>query len=102
MTEQLEQLMQATAQMADDDPHLAQAREVIRVRVIAKLRATYPNLEQANCADVIASVFDNLENMVQWVDENGLHIANDEPMLRDALVSELRMILCPHKQIVLP
>ena len=95
MTEQLEQLIQAAAQMADDDPRLAQARELIRLRVIAKLRQTYPNLNQANCANVITTVFENLENIVRWVDENGVHIANDEPVIRDALLSELRrMVLC--------
>ena len=31
---------------------------------------------------------------MQWVDENGVHIANDEPVIRDALLSELRMVLC--------
>ena len=80
--------------MADDNPRLAQARELIRLRIIAKLRQTYPNLDQANCANVIATVFKNLENIVQWVDENGVHIANDEPAIRDALLSELRMVLC--------
>ena len=94
MTEQLEQLIQAAAQMADDDPRLAQARELIRLRIIAKLRRTYPHLDQPNCANVIATVFENLENIVQWVDENGVHIANDEPVIRDALLSELRMVLC--------
>jgi hypothetical protein len=39
-------------------------------------------------------VFENLENIVQWVDENGVHIANDEPVIRDALLSEMRMVLC--------
>ena len=63
MTEQLEQLIQAAAQMADDDPRLAQARELIRLRVIAKLRQTYPNLDQENCANVIAAVIENLENI---------------------------------------
>jgi hypothetical protein len=29
---------------------------------------------------------------VQWVDENGAQIANDEPVIRDALLSELRMV----------
>jgi hypothetical protein len=95
MTEQLEQLIQAAAQMADDDPRLAQARELIRLRIIAKLRQTYPHPDQANCAHVIATVFENLENIVQWVDENGVHIANDEPAIRDALLSELRMVLHP-------
>ena len=94
MTEQLEQLIQAAAQMDDDDPRLAQARELIRLRIIAKLRQTYPNLDQANCAKVIATVFENLENIVQWVDENGVHLANDDPVIRDALLSELRMVLC--------
>jgi hypothetical protein len=94
MTEQLEQLIQAAAEMADDDPRLAQARELIRLRILAKLRRTYPNLDQANCANVIAMVFENLENIVQWVDENGVHIANDEPVIRDALLSEMRMVLC--------
>jgi hypothetical protein len=42
MTEQLEQLIQAAAQMVDDDPRLEQAR------IIAKLRQTYPNLDKAN------------------------------------------------------
>lgn len=97
MTEQLEQLIQAAAQMADDDPHLAQARELIRLRIIAKLRQTYSNLDQANCAKVIATVFENLENIVQWVDENGVHIANDEPVIRNALLSELRMVLCANQ-----
>ena len=97
MTEQLEQLIQAAAQMADDDPRLAQARELIRLRIIAKLRQTYPNLDPANCANVIATVFENLENIVQWVDENGVHIANDEPVIRDALLSEMRMVLCANQ-----
>ena len=94
MTEQLEKLIQAAAQMADDDPRLAQARELIRLRIIAKLRQTYPNLDQANCGHVIATVFENLENIVQWIDENGVHIASDEPVIRNALLSELRMVLC--------
>ena len=97
MTEQLEQLIQAAAQMADDDPRLAQARELISLRIIAKLRQTYSNLDQANCANVIATVFENLENIVQWVDENGVHIANDEPVIRNALLSELRMVLCANQ-----
>jgi hypothetical protein len=97
MIEQLEQLIQAAAQLADDDPHLAQARELIRLRIVAKLRQTYTNLDQANFANVIAMAFENLETIVQWVDENGVHIANDEPMIRDALVSELRMVLCANQ-----
>jgi hypothetical protein len=97
MTEQLEQLIQAAAQMADDDPRLAQARGLIRLRIIAKLSQAYPHLDQANCANVIATVFENLENIVQWVDENGVHIANDEPVIRDALLSELRMVLCANQ-----
>ena len=55
--------------MADDDPRLVQARDLIRLRIIAKLRQSYPNLNQANCVNVIATVFENLENIVQWVDE---------------------------------
>jgi len=35
-------------------------------------------------------VFENLENIVQWVDDNGVCIANDEPVIRQALLSELR------------
>jgi hypothetical protein len=93
MSEQLEQLIQAAAEMADDDPRLAGARELIRLRIIAKLRHAYPNLDQTNCKDVIATVFDNLENIAQWVDENGVRIPNDEPVIRDALLSELRMVL---------
>ena len=42
--EQLEQLIQAAEQMANDDPRLAQIRGLIRLRVLAKLRETYPNL----------------------------------------------------------
>jgi hypothetical protein len=97
MTEQLEQLIQAAAQMADDDPRLAQARELIRLRVIAKLRQTYPNLDQANWADVMATVFKNLENVMQWVDDNGVRIPNDEPVIRNALMGELRTILAVAK-----
>ena len=93
MTEQLEQLIQAAAQMADDDPRLAQARGLVRLRTLAQLRQTYPKLDQANCTDVVATVFENLENIVQWVDEDGVHIANDEPVIRNALLSELRMVL---------
>jgi hypothetical protein len=98
MTEQLEQLIQAAAQMADDDPRLVQARDLIRLRIVAKLRQAYPNLNQANWVNVIASVFENLGNVMQWVDENGVHIANDEPVIRDALWSELRMVLLCAKQ----
>jgi len=94
MSEQLEQLIQAAAQMDNDDPRLVQARDLIRLRIIAKLRQSYPNLNQANCVNVIATVFANLGNVMQWVDENGVHIANDEPVIRDALLSELRMVLC--------
>jgi len=97
MTEQLEKLIQAAAQMADDDPRLAQARELIRLRIIAKLRQTYPHLDQANWTDVMAAVFKNLENVMQWVDENGVRIANDEPVIRDALLSEMRMVLCANQ-----
>lgn len=93
MTE-IERLIQAVARMADDDPRLAQARELIRLRIIAKLRQTYPNLNQANYANVIATVFENLENIVQWVDDNGVCIANDEPVIRQALLSELRFVVC--------
>ena len=39
-------------------------------------------------------VFENLENTLQWVDDNGVRIPNDEPVIRDALLSELRLILC--------
>ena len=35
-------------------------------------------------------MFENLENIVQWVDDNGVCIANDEPVIRQALLSELR------------
>ena len=94
MTEQLEQLIQAAEQMADDDPRLPQARGLVRLRILAKLRQIYPNLDQTNCTDVMATVFKNLGNVMQWVDENGVHIANDEPVIRDALLSELRMVLC--------
>ena len=81
-------------QMADDDPRLPQARGRVRLRALANLRQTYPNLDQANCTDVMASVFKNLGSVMQWVDENGVHIANDEPVIRDALLSELRMVMC--------
>ena len=94
MTEQLEQLIQAAEQMADDDPRLPQARGLVRLRTLAKLRQNYPNLEPANYTDVMATVIENVGNVMQWVDENGVHIATDEPVIRDALVSELRMVLC--------
>jgi hypothetical protein len=42
----------------------------------------------------MATVFKNLENVMQWVDENGVHIPNVAPVIRDALLSELRMVLC--------
>jgi hypothetical protein len=45
----------------------------------------------------MATVLENLGNVVQWVDENGVHIANDEPVIRDALLSELRMVLCANQ-----
>ena len=61
---------------------------------LALLRQSYPSLNQANCVNVIATVLENLGNVMQWVDENGVHIANDEPVIRDALLSELRMVLC--------
>ncbi|SEP51137.1 hypothetical protein SAMN02990966_07877 [Rhodospirillales bacterium URHD0017] len=96
-SEQLEQLIQAAEQMADDDPRLAQARGLVRLHTLAKLRQTYPSLDQANYTDVMTTVFENLGNVVQWVDENGVHIANDEPVLRDALLSELRMVLCANQ-----
>ena len=96
-SEQLEQLIQDAEQMADDDPRLAQARGLIRLRVLAKVRETYPNLDLKTCADVLATVFKNLGNVVQWVDENGLHIADDEPVIRDALLSELQMLLCANQ-----
>ena len=65
MTEQLEQLIQAAAQMADDDPRLAQARGLIRLHTLAKVRQTYPNLDQANCTDVMMTVYKNLGNVMQ-------------------------------------
>jgi hypothetical protein len=71
-----------------------QYRGLVRLRILAKLRQIYPNLDQTNCTDVMATVFKNLGNVMQWVDENGVHIANDEPVIRDALLSELRMVLC--------
>ena len=91
--EQLEQLIQAAEQMADDDPRLAQARGLIRLRVLAKLRQTYPDLDLTNCADVMATAFKNLANLVRWEDDKGERIANDEPAIRDALLGELRMVL---------
>ena len=91
--EQLEQLVQAAQQMADDDPRLAQARGLIRLRVLAKLRETYPTLDLTNCTEVMAAVFKNLGNLVQWEDDDGERIAMDEPAIHDALLSELRMIL---------
>jgi hypothetical protein len=93
MTEQLERLIQAAEQMAADDPGLPQARSLLLTRSLATLRRTYPNLDLTNCVDVTATVFNNLGNRVQWVDENGVPIANDEPVIRDALLSELRMVL---------
>ena len=91
--EQLEQLIQAAQEMADDDPRLAQARGLIRLRVLAKLRETNPTLDLTNCADVMATVFKNLGNHVQWQDDNGESISMDEPAIHDPLLSELRMIL---------
>jgi len=91
---EIEQLIQAAEQMADDDPCLPQARGRVRLRTLAKLHQMHPNLDQANCTDVMATVFENLGNVVQWVDENGVHIGNDEPAIRNALLSELRMVLC--------
>lgn len=91
--EQLEQLIQAAERMADDDPRLAQARELIRLRVLAKLRKTYSDLDLTNCAEVVATVLKNLSNLVQWEDDNGVPIANDHPAIRDALLRELRMLL---------
>ena len=90
---QLEQLIQAAEQMADDDPRLTQARELIRLRVLAKLRKTHPNLDLTSCAQVVATVLKNLANLVQWEDDKGVRIADDHPALRDALVSELRMLM---------
>jgi hypothetical protein len=57
--EQLEQLIRAAEQMADDDPRLPQARGLVRLRTLAMLRQTYPNLDQANCTDVMATVFES-------------------------------------------
>jgi hypothetical protein len=49
----------------------------------------------------VATVFANLENLVQWADEKGRRIANDQPAIRDALLSELRLVLsanrAPHR-----
>src|SRR5215218_8700909 len=91
---EIEQLIQAAEQMADDDPCLPQARRRVRLRTLARLHQMHPNLDQANCTNVMGTVFENLGNVVQWVDENGVHIGNDEPAIRDALLSELRMVLC--------
>ena len=102
MSEQLEHVIQAAAQMDDDDPRLVQARDLIRLRIIAKLRQSYPNLNQANCVNVIATVFENLGNVMRWVDENGMPIDNDEPVIRDALLSELRMVLCANQSTYSP
>ena len=55
--EQLDQLIQAAEQMANDDPRLTQIRGLIRLRVLAKPRETYPNLDLTDCADVMAMVF---------------------------------------------
>ena len=96
-SEQLEQLIQAAEQMADDDPCLPQALGLVRLRTLANLRQNHPNLDQANCTDVMATVFENLGNVVQWVDENGVQIAHDEPVIRDALLSELRLVLCANQ-----
>lgn len=95
--EQLEQLIQVAEQMADDGPRLAQARGQIRLRVLARLRETRPSLDQANFADAAATVFANLENLVQWEDEKGRRITNDQPAIRDALVSELRLVLSANR-----
>ncbi|GEP61645.1 hypothetical protein [Reyranella soli] len=91
--EQLEQLIQAAEQIADDDPRLVQARELIRLRVLFKLRKTYPELDLANCAQVVATVLKNFSNLMQWEGDEGVRIANDHPALREALVSELRMLM---------
>src|SRR4051794_12417505 len=94
MTEQLEQLIHAAEQMADDDPRLPQARGLVRQHTLANLRQNYPNLDQANCTDVMVTFFKNHGNVMRWVDKDGVHIANDEPVIRDALLSELRIVLC--------
>jgi hypothetical protein len=91
--EQLAKLIQAAEQMADDDPRLTQTRALIRLLVLAKLRETYPDLDLTNCADVMATVFKNLANLVQWEDDKGVRLANDQPAIRDALLSEIRMLL---------
>lgn len=57
---EIEQFIQAAEQMADDDARLPQARGLVRLHALAKLRQTYPNLDQANCTDVMARVFKNL------------------------------------------
>jgi hypothetical protein len=38
----------------------------------------------------MATIFGTLENVMQWVNENGMHIANDEPVIRRALLGALR------------
>ena len=70
--------------MADDDPRLPQTRGLIRLRVLAELRETYPDLELTNCAEVVATVFKNLSKLVQWEDDKGVRIADDQPAIRDA------------------
>ena len=92
-SEQLEDLIRAAEQMADDDPRLTQARGLIRHRVLAKLRKSCPDLDLTSCADVMATAFKNLEDRVQWEDDNGARIANDHPAIRDALLSEIRMLM---------
>jgi hypothetical protein len=72
---------------------VAQARGLIRLCVLAKLRKTYPTLDLTNCTDVVATVFKSLGNHVQWEDDDGERIAMDEPAIHDALLSELQMIL---------
>ena len=91
--EQLDQLIQAAEQMANDDPRLAQIRGLIRLRVLAKLRETYPNLDLTDCADVMAMVFKDLGKLLQWEGDKGERITNDRPAIRDALLRELRMVL---------
>jgi hypothetical protein len=57
--------------------------------------APTPDLELTNCAEVVATVFKNISELVQWEDDKGVRIADDQPAIRDALLSELRRLVNP-------
>ncbi|SRR5260370_33443939 len=87
---EIEALIEAVRQMPANHPTFAEARGMVRLRVFAKIKESYPDLPQEECAIALEQVWTKIVDLAA---EQGQYVAGDHPAIGKALLDELWLTL---------